>query len=225
MAKSKNSKVKSKAKVKSKTAGKVMKKKPASKAAKKTLKPKVAAKVAAKVVGKAKGKVAAKVVGKAKGKVAAAKVKAKIKAKVKTKANIKVKSKVKPMAAPKKAPVTKATSPVPKIALKSPQTAAKLSKLLTPLDDRLIVQVHPQELKTAGGLYIPDTAAAGNSGNLKGTVISAGRGHQNKKGRVRPMDVKPGDQIVFSEFAGSKIVVDGKDLIVIRETEVLGIIA
>ncbi|KYG67456.1 hypothetical protein AZI86_03635 [Bdellovibrio bacteriovorus] len=77
---------------------------------------------------------------------------------------------------------------------------------------------------TAGGLYIPDTVAD-VSGNLQGHVVAVGRGHLGKKGHVRPMDVKVGDKIVFSEFAGTKITIQNQNLIILREGDVLGVVS
>ncbi|WP_350159280.1 co-chaperone GroES [Bdellovibrio sp. 22V] len=95
---------------------------------------------------------------------------------------------------------------------------------MTPLDDRLIVQISGAEKMTAGGLYIPDTVAD-TSGNLEGYVVAVGRGHMGKKGHVRPMDVQVGDRVVFSEYAGSKIKIQNEDLIILREADVMGVVA
>lgn len=109
----------------------------------------------------------------------------------------------------------------------APAKAAKkldLSGFVTPLDDRLIVQVSGAEKMTAGGLYIPDTVAD-VSGNLEGYVVAVGRGHMNKKGHILKMDVAVGDRIVFSEYAGSKIKIQNEDLLILRESDVLGVVS
>lgn len=138
--------------------------------------------------------------------------------------------------AAKKAPVKKAVakkSVAPKAVamptahlLKNTAPAKKLdlSNFVTPLDDRLIVQVSGAEKMTAGGLYIPDTVAD-TSGNLQGYVVAAGRGHINKKGHLRPMDVQVGDKVVFSEYAGTKIKIQNEDLIILREGDVMGVVS
>jgi chaperonin GroES len=139
-------------------------------------------------------------------------------------------------AAPKKT-ITKKSAPQKATAVKTTpakafvtNTAKKsvkkvdLSNFLTPLDDRVIVQVAEAEKMTAGGLYIPDTVVD-VSGNLQGFVVSVGRGHRNKKGHVRPMDLNVGDKILFSEYSGSKIKIQDQDLLIIREGDVLGVIA
>lgn len=119
------------------------------------------------------------------------------------------KKSVKPMLA--KAPVKAAS---PKI---------NWQDFLTPLDDRLIIELATAERVTPGGLFIPDTAAD-LSGNFRGQVLAAGRGHRDEKGRVRPMDVKAGDVILFAEYAGSKMDLQGKEVRILRESEVLGIV-
>lgn len=98
------------------------------------------------------------------------------------------------------------------------------SDFLTPLDDRLIVEMSAAEKITAGGLYIPDTVSD-MSGNYQGKVLVVGRGHRDKFGKVTPMDVKTGDVIVFAEFSGSKMEFNGKDIRILRESEVLGIVS
>lgn len=98
-----------------------------------------------------------------------------------------------------------------------------LSNFVTPLDDRVMVQLMGAEKMTAGGLYIPDTVAD-VSGNLQGFVVSVGRGHRNRKGQVRPMDLKVGDKVLFSEYAGSKIKIQDQDILILRESDVLGVV-
>jgi len=150
-------------------------------------------------------------------------------------------------AAPKKSPVKKTAAKKPaakkKVAAKkaAPKkvTAMKvtpvkpfsapvvkkvdLSGFVTPLDDRLMVQLTGAEKMTAGGLYIPDTVAD-VSGNLQGMVVSVGRGHRNKKGHVRPMDLRVGDKVLFSEYAGTKLKIQNQDVLILRESDVLGVV-
>ncbi|UYL08777.1 co-chaperone GroES [Bdellovibrio sp. SKB1291214] len=127
-----------------------------------------------------------------------------------------------------KAPVKKASEAVkPSASHLVTKPAAKklvdLKNFVSPLDDRLIVQTADSERMTAGGLYIPDTVAD-VSGNLHGTVVAVGRGHVNKKGHLRPMELKVGDKVVFSQYSGSKINLQNEDLIILRETEVMGVV-
>ena len=121
----------------------------------------------------------------------------------------------------KAAPQKSAMKPVAK-ALLSVVKKIDLTKFLTPLDDRLIVQLTERAKKTAGGLFIPDTVAS-VSGNLEGHVIATGRGHRDKKGRIRPLDVTVGDRILFPQYAGSKIDIQGADVVILRESDVMGL--
>lgn len=126
----------------------------------------------------------------------------------------------------KKTPAAKAVAMPTAHLIKNTTPAKKLdlSNFVTPLDDRLIVQVSGAEKMTAGGLYIPDSVAD-TSGNLQGYVVAAGRGHISKKGHLRPMDVQVGDKVVFSEYAGTKIKIQNEDLIILREGDVMGVVS
>ena len=143
-------------------------------------------------------------------------------------------------AAPKKAAAKKTTKPAKKslaapvkkgLSVKKsaagksivPSAARTTPKsLLQPLDDRIVIQIKNFEKRTAGGLYIPETADV--SGNFQGTVLAVGQGHKNKKGKLRPMDVKPGDEVLFDQHAGSKLTLNGEEVRILRESEVLGIV-
>lgn len=94
---------------------------------------------------------------------------------------------------------------------------------ITPLDDRLIVQVSSGEKMTPGGLYIPDTVAD-VSGNRKGTVLVSGQGHRDSKGKMHLMEVQAGDVVVFSEFSGTKMSLLDQEVHILRESEILGIV-
>lgn len=176
----------------------------------------------------AKGKLATKVKGKDK---ISAKTKVKIAPKVKSKMAPKIKTKTKVV--PKAMPKTMSKSmpkAMPKTEIKFPlkPVTKVVSKIdfqnwVTPLDDRLLVMVSEGEKMTPGGLYIPDTVTD-VSGNMKGVVAAVGRGHLDKKGKIRPLDVKKGDQVIFSQFSGSKIEYQGKTVIFLRESDVLGVV-
>lgn len=123
-------------------------------------------------------------------------------------------------------PLTKAKVQVAKPSKSIAKTKTKLvdlSEFVTPLDDRIIVQASESEKVTPGGIIIPDTISTA-AGNRKGVVLAVGRGHCDKKGRVRPMDVKAGDKIIFPDFTGSKLIYLGQDLIILRETDVMGVL-
>jgi len=170
-----------------------------------------------KVVKKASAaKVPAKKVA-AKKKIAPKKVTPKkVVAKKATKAPAKVKK-----VAPKQASAIK-TTPAKSVAVK-PTKAVDLSDFVTPLDDRVIIQPAALEKMTAGGLYIPDTVTD-VAGNLQGTVVSVGRGHRNKSGQVRPMDLQVGDKVLFADYTGAKIKLQNHDLVIVREGDVLGVV-
>ena len=116
--------------------------------------------------------------------------------------------------------VKKAQKPVVKSALR--KTPKSLTQLISPLDDRILVQPIPAETTTPGGLILIQNADV--SGNLKGQVLAVGRGHRNKKGQIRPVALQIGDEILFTNYAGSKISWNGQELILLRETDVLGIV-
>src|SRR5579871_1900334 len=93
---------------------------------------------------------------------------------------------------------------------------------LTPLHDRILVRRIEQEETTRGGIVIPDTA---KDKPQEGEVIAIGKGKINEEGKVRPLDVKEGDRILFAKYSGTEIKLDGEDFIIMREDEVLGIIS
>jgi len=96
-----------------------------------------------------------------------------------------------------------------------------MSTKLTPLHDRLVVRRVAEEETTRGGLIIPDTA---KDKPQEGEVVSIGKGKINEDGKVRPLDVKPGDRILFGKYPGTEVKLDGEELLIMREEEVLGII-
>lgn len=87
---------------------------------------------------------------------------------------------------------------------------------IKPLHDRVIVKAAEAETKTAGGIIIPDTA---KEKPQKGTVLAAGPGKKDE-----PMTVKPGDTVLFSKYAGTEISVDGDDVMIMRESDILAIL-
>lgn len=192
---------------------------------KKTSVKKTAKKVVKKTTPKAK---AVKAVAKKKAKPVAKKatVKSAPKKAAKAAKSVKAAKVVKKTAKPVKATKPAAVS-VTQHLMKAEAPKKKLVDLndfVTPLDDRLIVQTSGADKMTAGGLYIPDTVAD-VSGNLQGTVVAVGRGHISKKGHLKPMDVQVGDKVVFSAYAGSKITLQNEDLVILRESEVMGVVS
>jgi chaperonin GroES len=90
-----------------------------------------------------------------------------------------------------------------------------------PLQDRVIVKRIAEEEKSRGGIIIPDTAKEKPG---EGEVIAVGSGKADEKGKIRPLDVKKGDRVLFGKYSGSEIKVDGVDHIILREDEILGVI-
>ncbi|HEY4161865.1 MAG TPA: co-chaperone GroES [Dongiaceae bacterium] len=90
-----------------------------------------------------------------------------------------------------------------------------------PLHDRVLVRRIEGIEKTAGGIIIPDTA---KEKPQEGEVIAAGGGAKNEDGKVTPLDVKAGDRILFGKWSGTEVKVDGEDLLIMKESDILGII-
>ena len=91
-----------------------------------------------------------------------------------------------------------------------------------PLHDRVLLRRIEQDEKTAGGIIIPDSA---QEKPMEGEVISVGTGHVNDNGDVRPLDVKSGDRVIFTKWAGTEVTVDGEELIVMKESDIIGVVA
>ena len=92
---------------------------------------------------------------------------------------------------------------------------------LKPLQDRVLVERVEAMTKSAGGLYIPDTA---KEKPQEGKVVAVGKGKRREDGSVAALDVKAGDRILFSKYAGSDVTIDGKEYIIMREDDILGVI-
>jgi len=92
---------------------------------------------------------------------------------------------------------------------------------LKPLNDRVIVKRFEEEEKTAGGLIIPDTA---KEKPIQGEVLAVGSGKLMEDGSRRPLDVKAGDRVLFGKYAGTDIKVEGDELLIMREDDILAII-
>ena len=92
---------------------------------------------------------------------------------------------------------------------------------IRPLHDRVIVRRMEEERTSPGGIVIPDTAA---EKPVRGEVVAVGPGKVNDKGEVRPMDVKPGDKVLFGKYSGTEVKVEGEELLVMREEDIMGVI-
>jgi len=92
---------------------------------------------------------------------------------------------------------------------------------IRPLQDRILVKRVEEEERTKGGIIIPDTA---KEKPQMGQVIAAGNGKKTEDGKIIPMDVKKGDKVLFSKYSGTEVKVDGEELLIMREDDILGIV-
>ena len=92
---------------------------------------------------------------------------------------------------------------------------------LKPLPDRVLVERVEQEDRTKGGIIIPDTA---QEKTMEGKVVSVGGGARNENGQVVALDVKKGDRILFGKWSGTEVKIDGKELLIMKESDIMGII-
>jgi chaperonin GroES len=90
-----------------------------------------------------------------------------------------------------------------------------------PLHDRVVVRRIEAEEKTAGGIIIPDTA---KEKPQEGEIVAAGPGARNEKGELVPLDVKAGDRVLFGKWSGTEVKIDGEELLIMKESDILGII-
>ena len=90
-----------------------------------------------------------------------------------------------------------------------------------PLHDRVVVEALEQEEKTAGGIIIPDTA---KEKPMQGKVVAVGPGARGDNGDIAPPDVKAGDRVLYGKWSGTEVKVDGKDLLIMRESDIMGIL-
>ncbi len=96
-----------------------------------------------------------------------------------------------------------------------------MSIALKPLGNRVVIEPIDEDEKTAGGIYLPENA---KEKPQRGTVLAIGPGERDDAGKRIPMDVAAGDQVLFAKYAGSEIKIDGKKLLIMRESDLLGII-
>lgn len=89
---------------------------------------------------------------------------------------------------------------------------------IRPLDDRVVVERLEAEEKTKGGIVLPDTAKEKPS---KGRVVAVGEGRLLESGKRAPIDLKKGDNVLFGKYAGSEVIVDGKEYLIVRESDIL----
>ncbi len=90
-----------------------------------------------------------------------------------------------------------------------------------PLHDRVVVRRIESEEKTAGGIIIPDTA---KEKPQEGEILSVGPGARGEDGKLHPLDVKAGDRVLFGKWSGTEVKIDGEDLIIMKESDIMGVI-
>jgi chaperonin GroES len=91
-----------------------------------------------------------------------------------------------------------------------------------PLHDRVLVRRVEAEEKTAGGIIIPDSA---KEKPAEGEIVSVGSGARSDDGKITPLDVKAGDRVLFGKWSGTEVKVDGEDLLIMKESDILGVLA
>ena len=96
-----------------------------------------------------------------------------------------------------------------------------MSKRFRPLHDRVVVKRVTADQKTAGGIIIPDTAAEKPS---EGEVLAVGPGGRDESGKLTPLDVKVGDRVLFGKWSGTEVKLNGEDLLIMKESDIMGII-
>jgi chaperonin GroES len=90
-----------------------------------------------------------------------------------------------------------------------------------PLHDRVVIRRVEEATKTAAGIIIPDTA---KEKPMQGEVIAVGPGGRDDEGKIVPLDVKPGDRVLFGKWSGTEVKIDGQDLVIMKESDILGVI-
>ena len=89
-----------------------------------------------------------------------------------------------------------------------------------PLHDRVVVERLDSDEKTAGGIIIPDSA---QEKPMQGKILAVGSGARDDSGKIQPLDVKEGDTILFGKWSGTEVKIDGKDLLIMKESDIMGI--
>ena len=102
-----------------------------------------------------------------------------------------------------------------------PTATASAATTFTPLHDRILVRRVEEGESVRGGIIIPDTA---KEKPQEGEVIAVGKGKSNDEGKVFPLDVKAGDRVLFGKWGGTEIKIDGEDLLIMKESDVMGVI-
>jgi chaperonin GroES len=102
-----------------------------------------------------------------------------------------------------------------------PRTKEQVNMAFRPLHDRVVVKRLEGEEKTKGGIIIPDTA---KEKPQEGKVIAVGPGSRDESGKLTPLDVKAGDRVLFGKWSGTEVKIDGDDLLIMKESDIMGIV-
>ena len=92
---------------------------------------------------------------------------------------------------------------------------------LRPLQDRVLLRRVEPEAQTAGGIFIPDTA---QEKPMAGEVVAVGPGARDTDGKLHPLDVQPGDRVLFGKWSGTEVKLDGEDLMIMKESDIMGVV-
>jgi len=92
---------------------------------------------------------------------------------------------------------------------------------IRPLHDRVLVRRVQEDVKTAGGIIIPDTA---QEKPMEGEILAVGDGGRTEDGKIHPLDVKKGDRVLFGKWSGTEVKIDGEELVIMKETDIMGVI-
>ncbi|MCR9072994.1 MAG: co-chaperone GroES [Alphaproteobacteria bacterium] len=90
-----------------------------------------------------------------------------------------------------------------------------------PLHDRVVIEPLQADTKTAGGIIIPDTA---KEKPMQGKVVAAGPGARDENGKVQPLDVKKGDTVLYGKWSGTEVKIDGQELLIMKESDIMGVV-
>ena len=110
--------------------------------------------------------------------------------------------------------------PIPRRFAQNEDPMAKLK--FRPLHDRVVVRRIEADQKTKGGIIIPDTAKEKPS---EGEIVAVGPGGRDEAGKLIPIDLKPGDRVLFGKWSGTEVKIDGEDLLIMKESDVMGVVA
>jgi len=90
-----------------------------------------------------------------------------------------------------------------------------------PLHDRVLIRPLDEDEKTAGGIIIPDTA---KEKPMQGKILAVGSGARDEQGKITPMDLKTGDKVLYGKWAGTEVKIDGEELVIMKESDVMGVL-